>query len=149
MTIPLLPIFTERDFDLLSWDNNRIHAMAFNPESRHLVLDIDYIFNWKDVKNVANRLVGPATLIFDNVHNFSIQASAFESGLNIESLSRQALNFSSGAEFLWLLIVDGGQICFVAKGFTQFNRRRPIISVNNSLSIHERGGISFNTKLSV
>jgi hypothetical protein len=42
-------IWTDADFDAMSWHDNAVHAVAFEPQPsdpRRLLLDIDYIVEW-------------------------------------------------------------------------------------------------------
>ena len=39
-------VWTEADFEKMSWHDSRVHAMAFLPDEFEIVFDIDYILKW-------------------------------------------------------------------------------------------------------
>ena len=42
----LQAIFDDKDFEKLSFHDNFVHAMTFDPETGELLLDIDYLAKW-------------------------------------------------------------------------------------------------------
>ena len=64
-------VWTEADFDVMGWHDNKIHAMAVEPGPDYpgrLLLDLDYIIEWVAPEPPARDLsswICPATLVFD------------------------------------------------------------------------------------
>jgi hypothetical protein len=64
-------VWTERDFDQMSWHDCRLHGIGFiddfNPHLHELRLDIDYILKWCEGtgSDESGFWISPATLVFD------------------------------------------------------------------------------------
>ena len=39
-------IWTEDDFDIMSWHDSKVYGIGFDEENFKLLLDIDYIIDW-------------------------------------------------------------------------------------------------------
>jgi hypothetical protein len=87
--------WTQDDFDLLSWHDNRIHAISFVcPDEGYendLVLDIDFIFEWIKTPSDGFRFrVAPATLAFHNVTKTRIGVElVYRESLEIDRIERE------------------------------------------------------------
>ena len=143
--------FDERDFESLSWHDNRVHGIAFSPEAYELSLDIDHITKWFTPgpgENLFNFLLAPATMCFRNASNidtnFKIE-SIYD--LSISELRRTFLRRSPNdlfdvhkyeVEFHYV-----GAISLEATGFLLSLRRKPIRTGSQFFEREERGGVSF------
>ena len=65
-------IWTQADYEQMSWHDCRLHAIAiyddFSPHMHELRLDIDYIFEWVGFDTPTEQSghwISPATLVFD------------------------------------------------------------------------------------
>jgi hypothetical protein len=142
-------IWTDADFDAMSWHDNAIHAIAFEPapsDPGRLLLDIDYIVEWVPPEAPATTLsfwICPATLVFDHAWdlttNIELYARSFH--LNLNAIERSAPD--EHGYFEWTLAGDEFTIGLRAPGFIQYLRHGPIHSPRYILSVEERGGYSF------
>ena len=73
-------VWTEADFDAMSWHDNAIHAVAVEPVPDHpgrLLLDLDYIVGGILPEPPATRVsfwICPATLVFDEAWDLTADA---------------------------------------------------------------------------
>jgi hypothetical protein len=146
-------VWTEADFEQMSWHDARIHAIAFLPDSFEFVLDIDYILQW--VQPAENETyfefrVAPATLVFDNVHDLQIELEPF-AGVEIQDIHREDPQKPKNAEYIgrdtewrWVIEAQEGEISLRAVGYKQYFRSQPIFGSQQSLELDVRGGFSFN-----
>lgn len=144
--------WTEADFEQMGWHDARIHALAFvedgGPETRSLLLDIDYIFQWVPPVAPANHFtfwVAPCTLIFpevtiDFIHIDDPQL-VFE--VEISDLNRLEQPSEIWGE-KWQIQLQSGEMTFWARGYEQIVRRYPKHIHGQTLSLAERGGLSFD-----
>lgn len=143
--------WTEKDFEQMAWHDCRIHAIAFSMKEYEMAFDIDYILSW--VKPHENSksfrfAVSPATLIFTNVYELSCDIPSMD--ILIDSIERanpvkpkNAAYIDDQLEYDWIITTSNGNISFKAVGYVQYLRQEPIETNNQSLSLLERGGISF------
>jgi len=146
-------VWTEEDFDRMGWHDATVHAFAFEPDRWEFLLDLDYILKWvRPAESEASFSFwsAPATLVFDNVTNLEVELSPFP-GFELSDIQRDdpqlpdAQEHSSGSlDWRWTLAFFNGQITFRATGFTQYIRRAPISNTSQSLTLEERGGLSFS-----
>jgi hypothetical protein len=75
-------IWTESDFDIMDWHDSPVYSLAFYSEASslttELMFDIGYIFKWIDPIPPTRNFsfwIAPATIVFKNVYNLSIQIS--------------------------------------------------------------------------
>jgi hypothetical protein len=145
-------LWTDADFERMNWHDSRIHAVAFQPQLFELWLDVDYIFRW--IKPSDERhfqfWVAPATLVFSNVYNLKLDIESLAIGFSIQAIKRSdgcsprnTTEKNKHADWLWLLECHEGDITFRSFGFTKHIRRLPVLQKIQSLSLEERGGISF------
>ncbi len=145
--------WTEDDFEIMGWHDATLYAIAFSPDKDEFVLDIDYIFKWVSPKKNESYFkfwVSPATLIFENIHNFSLNVGEQYRAIQIQSIERKNpkpppnLDYvSKNIEWDWVIDLEVGEVIFSSIGFQQFIRRNPVFTKTQSLSMDERGGISF------
>jgi hypothetical protein len=145
-------VWTEADFDAMSWRDAAVHAMAVEPAPPHpgrLLVDLDYIVERvpADAPGAAPGFwVGPATLVFgpawDLAADINLPGPSFEPSLD-------AIRRSGPDEdglFTWNLVGRLFSIGLRAHGFTQYLRRAPVRSPRPRLSAGERGGLSFDQR---
>jgi hypothetical protein len=142
-------VWTEADFDAMSWHDNAVHAVALEPVPGHpgrLLLDLDYIVEWVPAEPPSTALsfwICPATLVFDRAWDLTadinLQGWSFQLFLNAISRSGPDERGWSG----WTLAGDHFTIGLSAPGFTQYLRRPPARSPGPLLSVEDRGGFSF------
>lgn len=144
-------LFTEDDFETMSWHDSRIYAIAFRPEDFEFVLDIDYIVKWIEPDPEGSHysfLIAPATLIFWNVRDLEFDISSYDTGLQLSGIKRELLGPPKNSEFvkrdkewLWTLDCSEGEIQLKSVGFRQHLRRKPIHSNSYELPIGHRGSL--------
>ena len=143
-------IWTDADFDIMSWHDCPVHALSFDDEDRFL-LDIDYMFEWVLKKNKRNYLfrISPCTLVFENVYDIVFETD--HTTIIIDNISRESPRAPKNAGFLnedleydWTIETTVGMIQFRATAFTQYVRQAPVLIALQELNLQERGGISFN-----
>jgi hypothetical protein len=142
--------WTEADFDAMSWHDNAVHAIAWQPlaeEPGALLLDIDYIVSAVAPEPPDRRLsfwISPATLVFEPAWDLttSIDRNGWAFQLFLNSITRSAPD--ERGNFDWTLEGDGIAITLGAPGFTQYLRRPPVLVPSYFLSAQERGGFSFS-----
>jgi hypothetical protein len=151
-------IWTEADFEEMSWEDSTIQAFSYNKEDEFL-LDIDYIFEWIEPKEEKDRYfkywIAPCTLIFQNVHdlvlNIGISAAHHRKIDNVLTGNPQrpknAEQLGKELEYDWIIETTNGEISFKATGYNQYVRQQPRLLLTNELELDVRGGISFGTAM--
>lgn len=142
-------IWTDADFDRMSWHDCAVHAVAFEPALPYpgrLLLDIDYIVEWispTPPETAFSFRVSPATLVFDQAWDVSgdIDLRGFSFELSLDALERAGPDAAGGCE--WTLAGHEFTLTLRATGFTQYLRRPPILSPAQRLYVAQRGGHSF------
>jgi hypothetical protein len=143
--------WTEADYDSLTWHDNHVHGIAIR-EGPHgtgeLILDIDFILEWVlSPDNTSYQFqIAPATLTFHGVSDLVIsldyvQPAAAITPFSISNISREPYVFPNGfSSYEWSVGVNWpeGFISFVAKGFTQELRSRPLLVSEQLLSTAQR-----------
>ena len=142
-------VWTEADFDQMGWHDVRVHAIAAITERFEILFDIDYILQWvAPVPPSAHYTfwVAPATLVFENVSGVSIELELQGGEFHVLDLARTDKQPSpNGKMTTWLWTIDGvqGSIRFVATGYKQYLRRKPVQAQGQELTHEQRGGLSF------
>jgi hypothetical protein len=140
--------WTEKDFDELGWHDCHVHGF-FVAETEHgranLTLDIDFITAWE--KGEGNSLcfrVAPATLVFFDIHELSVEISYRWYAItpfSISGIERELqVNQAGFREWLYRLPVNcpTGQIAFRGDRFVQTLRAEAVRSDSQCLSAAER-----------
>ena len=145
-------VWTEEDFERMGWHDARVHAFAFLPETWEFALDIDYIFEWLDPGEVEARYSfwsAPATLVFENVTDLRIELEPYPDA-SIDGVERRdpgvprnAAHIGKAKDWQWVLDFHQGQITFRSAGYALYVRRDALRNTTQSLSLEERGGVSF------
>jgi hypothetical protein len=148
-------VWTEKDFDLMRWHDSKFYAMAFGMEEHEIRFDIDYILEWINPKQGETHfkfIVLPATLIFRNVYDLNINFALLD--VTVQDIyrdnptqPRNAAFIKEQIEYDWNIDTNNGEITFKSVGYTQYARRKPLLSNSQSIDLLERGGISFDTLL--
>lgn len=143
-------VWTEADFEAMSWHDNRVHAQAFFLEANGFALDIDYIASWVPSAASGNFLsfwLAPATLYFENAAeievNIGIHRVCELSIKELRQIQRGEMPCGAGAARRYEIDLSSGSISLNASGFTLHLRRNPSLSTSQFLTLDERGGISF------
>jgi len=148
-------LWTEADFELMAWHDARIYAIAFLQETFEFALDIDYIFAWVRPVPPAEGFtfwVSPCTLIFENVSELEVDLApyldrAIEDISRGENLTpRNAAAIGRTVEWRWALATTGGTIRMRAAGYRQYVRMAPRHSESQTISLSDRGGVSFSQR---
>jgi hypothetical protein len=142
-------VWTDADFDTMSWHDNAVHAVALESAQDHpgrLLLDIDYILEGILPEPPATTLsfwICPATLVFDRAWDLTtdIDLQGWSFQLFLDAIERSGPD--EHGFFEWTLAGDHFSIGLSAPGFTQYLRRAPTRSPGYWLSVEERGGFSF------
>jgi hypothetical protein len=144
-------IWTEADFENMSWHDVTIHALSYSKDY-DLLLDIDHIFEWvqpkKDSEHYFKYWIAPCTLIFKNTSNI-----VFDLGIaaphqrKIDGLYMEPSETSTPEKpmYDWAIETLQGEITFQADSYKQYVRQQPIIQLVNELELDQRGGLSFDT----
>ena len=148
-------VYTESDFDRLSWHDCRLWRMevrAGDPEesdwTSDLVLDVDFIVEWVCAVDVPARFrVAPADLVFHGVTALKVhidwdggdQASLHP--LSIDRIERRRVTdqkvYLDRPYYAWTVALNwpqGARIGFGAVGFTQTLRAEPVLTDSQALS---------------
>ena len=129
-------LWTEIDFEIMSWHDARVYAIAFSPEKFEIAFDIDYIFQWVHPKQNETSFsfwVGPATLIFENVYDLEFAIGSYNGGLEIDAIKREsggaprnAHSIGKTKEWIWTIECQKGEIKFRSAGYKQHIRAKPV-----------------------
>ncbi len=140
-------IWTESDFEDMSWHDCKIHAMSFNA-NYELSMDIDYIAQWVLKGKKYKFWISPATIVFENVYELELENSSMD--LIIDFIERQekgkpinAKYIGRDMEYEWTVQLISGWLSFRSVGFKQYIRKRPKLQSVDHLPVEGRGGISF------
>jgi hypothetical protein len=146
-------IWSEADFDSMSWHDLHIYACAFLEQDGEFALDVDYILEWIDPQppDVHYRFwVAPATLVFENVYDLKMDIGPWQLELSLETMTRSdpksarsAQFIAKNTEWLWRLDAHEGEITFRSVGYRLFVRSAPVLLASQTLEMSARGGISF------
>jgi hypothetical protein len=118
-------IWTENDFEVMSWHDNMVHSIGFPKKDLRLSIGLDYILEWKRISetNKYQFLVAPAILEFFNVLNLKISLRFGEyTGLYIDEIERKNERKSPNGQCLvfdYIIVTDRGKIEFFSTGFQQ------------------------------
>jgi len=142
-------VWTEADYEQMSWHDNHIHALRFvegQDGTGDLILDLDYILEWLkgDGGGFRFRII-PVTLTFHEVMfpkiavNYASASAAFGPFM-IHGIERRFEKRAHYTAQVWKLPITfpNGEIEFEAQGFTQRAAGAIVESEGQRLSISER-----------
>ncbi|SNR54139.1 hypothetical protein SAMN06269173_103507 [Hymenobacter mucosus] len=135
-------VWTENDFEQMSWHDARIYAVQFGKD---ISFDIDYIFEWiqLDKDDFFSFVVAPATLVFPEPSFVSMDIDIrLSKEIEIEDISRRV---SATGETKWHIQTHQGNIVITAPAFRQIVRRAPTQQTGQQVLPEERGLPSFST----
>lgn len=124
--------YTNANFNEMSWHDCTLYSMSFDTKNFQLIFDIDYIQKWIQKEDHFEFWVAPATLTFENFSDLKLDV--FLSDTNefiIYDLERENKGKTPNGKFTeWFYSFKNeyGSISFLATGFTQKIRKRPILS---------------------
>ncbi len=141
-------IWTDAQFDELSWYDNHIHALRIvevSDGAGELILDVDHIVEWIKLEPGFNFRIVPVTLIFHDVMflrmllDYATPTAAFVPFM-IHGIERRTEQRARYLAQLWKIDISWprGEITFEARGFTQRARGDPLLSPGQCLSAEER-----------
>ena len=140
-------VFTEANFDGLSWHDNPVYGLFIDNDvnlwKSDLIFDIDFIVEW--LCGVGSRpqfKIAAATLTFHHVTDLKIGVDWGDNGqqvavaeMALDHITRQRVEKQliclDRPYYRWSLCLNsphpGGAISFGASGFTQILRQEPVI----------------------
>lgn len=152
-------IWTQDDFEIMGWHDNRIHGIATTTNEEELwknelLFDIDYIFKWMHPVHPDKYFtfwISPCTLVFQNVYDLHIDintgAGIFELEIEDINLIEKLTNENSHESYYsWTIELVNGSMTFKSQGFQQVVKAPPKHINGQWLDVKERGGINFNTQ---
>ena len=140
-------VFSEPDFDRLSWHVNPIYGFFIDNDvtqwKSDLVFDIDFIVEWLcGVGSKTQFKIAAATLTFHDVTDLKVNIDWGDSGMQVavaemtlDRIARQLVEKQliclDRPYYRWSLQLNsprpGGAISFGASGFTQILRQEPVV----------------------
>jgi len=142
-------IWTDADFERMSWHDNYIHGFSFNSDFE-LCLDIDYIFKWVLKGKYYDFWMSPCTLVFDAVFDFSMD-ELYPWDLTMLEITRKQLITPRNEYYIqnnvidyeWVIETLHGEISFHSTGYKQYVRQSPELISKQKFDLAQRGGVSF------
>jgi hypothetical protein len=145
-------VWSEADYDQMSFHDVHIHAAYFSTDAPELSLDVDFIFQWVAPLPPSQYFtfwVSPATLVFRDVSDVELIWRGNEL-FELDELQRSEEEIlpTGHVRWLWTLAGNvGGSASLRATGYNLYVRREPIHVNRQSLWSEERGSISFHRGL--
>lgn len=142
-------VTSDTNFEHMNWHDCSIHAWSIETEHYDLAMDIDYIQQWLAPSTplaAFSFLISPATLVFHEVRDISIRVPSAASPLKISRIRRENGQLTPNGKYTdyhWVVECAHGWMEMQATGYTQYLRAAPIRTHSQSLSVEQRGGISF------
>jgi hypothetical protein len=138
---PIKNIYTEVDFDQLSWHDNCIHGFKLESEGERdeILLDIDFITEWIcDYGANAGFMLAPSTIAFRDITDLTVSIvvpssgyRVFHRGIYIDRIERSRLQGIAAEYYAWDIKVCApysGGFQFGASGFTMKLMAPPVFS---------------------
>lgn len=145
-----LHVWTDADFENMSWHDCAIYGVALLPESFRFALDIDFITEWQCSTEREGGLfrVAPCTLVFEGASDLRVNLALGDSlWAQISDLRRSDARTATHGATDWLWRIDcqaAGEIVLRATAFRQLARRKPLLVAEQCLDADVRGGVSFD-----
>lgn len=151
--------WTQEDYKDMGWHDANIYGMVIESVENDvwatsLSFDIDYIFRWVRPIPPEDHFtfwVAPCTLTFKEY--FDLRINLNTEGQVVESLEVADLILKSKTEsakgvfvYDWLIELQQGNIALKSAGFEQVVRKAPVHVKSQTLTMQERGGLSFARK---
>jgi hypothetical protein len=146
-------VWTQADYNQMGWHDANVYAIAFDPDSFEFLLDMDYIFKWVQPSEEGGNFsfwVSPVTLAFKNVHSLNVNLVSDIPEFAIADIDRGTSRPTPNGKFTeweWFIKTNKkSHITFWATDYEQFVRSPAIHLNSQTLSMTERGGISFSKR---
>lgn len=141
--------WTDAQFDDMSWHDCHVHALRLVEGAYgagELLLDLDYIVEWRCEAEGCRFGIVPATLRFLEVTNLRLALdyagpSAAMGPFSIHAIERRAEPRERYVAQVWSIVLNWptGAITFEAKGFQQQGTGAWVLSAAQCLRADERG----------
>jgi len=141
--------WTDADFDTMGWHDATLWSTLADPEHFEFLIDLDYIFQWVGPLHGETHYrfrVAPVTMIFENAHSIRIDIESSQGVIEIADLHRENPRPTPNGrleESTYRFDCQQGEISMVATGYRMIVRRAPVLASAQSLSLPQRGGVSF------
>lgn len=134
-------IWTESDFEKMSWHDNYVYAIYYSKENKELQLDIDYIFEWRKNKEGDKFyfLIAPCALVFEDVVISDFETNLFFGGMIISDIVKDNDNWQIND-------VSSSFIDFKSSGYKMYVKQKPVVSKEQKLDFNLRKEVNFETK---
>lgn len=141
------------DFRQMGWHDATIWSYLAIPDQFEFLLDLDYIFKWvkpQDEETYFKFWVSPVTMVFSNAHSIVLDIESPQEAIDIADLHRgepEPTPNNRAMQYVYRFECQEGVLSLVATGYEMFVRRAPLLLEAQSLSLSQRGGISFEREL--
>ena len=142
-------VWDDADFENMGWHDATVWAVHSNPDKSELLVDLDYIFSWVNPAGGAAHFtfwVAPVTMVFREIYDLKIALESARGGIEIADFTRSAPlreGEAGPAHRTYRFDCQEGEITLRSLGFQMFVRSAPRHIEAQSLTLEERGGISF------
>lgn len=137
------------NFEEMSWHDNYIHGIELvegEYGAGQLIIDIDYILEWKKSEDSKfNFVIAPAELIFNDVIDLVVSinyrsATAAMGPFSIDGINRRSEKRERYTATIWTIPINfpNGEIEFQSSGFTQSLKSAPSTYDKQWLTENER-----------
>jgi hypothetical protein len=143
-------VWNDGDFEVMGWHDARIWSMLANIDEFEFLIDLDYIFKWVrpgEGETYFRFWVAPVTMVFENAHVVRSDIESQLGEIEVADLFREApepTRTGDAVQHTYRFDCQEGEISFKATGFKMFVRQSPVLLQRQTLSLQERGGISFS-----
>ena len=144
------PAWDDSDFELMGWHDARIWSMLADTDAFEFLLDLDYIFKWVqpgEGETYFSFWVAPVTMVFENAHTVRIDIESQLGEIEVADLHREVpepTRTGDAVQHTYRFECQEGELSLKATGFKMFVRQAPVLLQRQSLSLQQRGGISFS-----
>lgn len=147
-------VWTEEDFEVMSWHDSTLWSMLANAEEFEYLFDLDYIFKWihpREGETDFKFWVAPVTMVFENAHEVKIDIASSQGCIEIAALLMENPKPTPNGKYTehtHRFECQEGEISLKATGFKMYVRQSPTLSQGQGLDLKDRNGISFRRELS-
>ena len=147
-------IWSQEDFEMMGWHDATIWSIASNPEAFEFMLDLDYIFKWvcpAPQETHYKFWVCPVTMVFADAWDVVMDIESQLGSIEVADVSRKHLGRTPNNKFeqyAFHIECQEGDLSLKATGFKMYVRQAPVLLDRQSLTLAQRGGISFGRGLS-
>jgi hypothetical protein len=140
--------WSQSEFESMSWHDcqvHSIHVVEGKDGSGELILDLDYILEWREKRDKYEFLLVPAKLRFHEVFGLRISIdwstpSAAMGPFSVTGIERTQEERKNYKATVWRLPINwpAGEVLFEATGFTQESWGREVLSESQVLQAAQR-----------